>query len=419
MKVHRIVAGMMFLFLMCACAVAGTIEKKYPDGTVKLKYSIDKQGDKNGGYEEFFSDGKPKIKAVYKDDKLDGPYQSFHVNGKPHISAIYKGGELSGAYSEASDEGLKKLTATYKDGKLNGTLTRFDKDQPIFTQVYKDGEAAYPRSLADMKKKLSELMTAPTGTDAEREAGLRRLKAYRYLAEVPYDNVEIDEELTKGALAAAAISEKNGKLDHMPKNPGLPEADFKIAANACKNSNLARGPKTFESAIDAWMWDSDAGNIQGLGHRRWALNPPLRKTGFGKSGPFIAMWALDRSQKEVPDFDAVFFPPRGLMPVEFLGQFHAWSVSLNPRKFKAPTDAVTAKVSPIDAQLNSTGEPLPLNFFKASTQIFGLPYCLIFRPEKVAVTPGKRYLVEIEGLLRADGKPASPMIYVVEFVSLR
>jgi hypothetical protein len=414
---RRTILSGILLFGMFSIAPAGTIEKKYPDGTLRVKYSIDDNGDKDGSYEEFYPNGKLKLKATYKEDVQEGSFKSYHENGKTHITAVYNAGKLEGAFSEENEQGQKLLTGTYKDGKLNGAVTRFEKGKPALTQVYKDGEPAYSRSLNDIKKKLGDILGNASGD--EMTAALQRLKAYRYLAEVPYENVELDAELSKGSAAAAAICEKLGKLDHNPPNPGLPEAEYKHAHNACKSTNLAMGIGNMPKCVDIWMFDSDQSNISVLGHRRWAINPAMQKTGFGKSGRYAAMWAFDRTQKSVPDFDYVCYPPRGLAPVEFFGGAWAWNVSLNPKKFAALKDNVKVQLTPMDAQLNKAGEPLKLNLSKNSNLGAGLPYCVIFRPEASAVAPGKRYLVEIEGLLRADGKTAAAISYLTEFVSLK
>ncbi len=400
-----------------ADAEAGTIEKKFPDGTIRVQYEIDDKGDKDGTYQEFYPDGKLKIKATYKADQLNGPYKSFHDNGKPNITAAYKDGKLTGSFVEETPEGVKKLTAAYKDGKLHGTFTRFEKGQPVLSLIYSEGQPGYSRSLADMKKTISQILTPSSNT--ELDSGLRRLKAYRYLAELPYENIQLDDEYNKAAQAAAVLSEKAKKLDHFPKtNPGLSEADFKLAVLGCKSCNLGYGTNKLSQGVDEWMDDSDNSNIANLGHRRWCLNPAMAKTGFGLSGNFFSMWCKDNGNKQYPDYDSITFPARGLMPVEFFGPQWAWNISLNPRKYRQPTDATQVRLFALDASFARTGEPLKLNFSKVSQPGFGVPFCVVFRPDKLALAPGKRFLVEIDGLTRADGKPA-PLSYVVEFVSLK
>ncbi len=120
----------------------------------------------------------------------------------------------------------------------------------------------------------------------------------------------------------------------------------------------------------------------------------------------------------MPDYDFTAFPPRGLMPVEFFGPNHAWNVTLNPKKYKQPTDAVQAKVYAVDGMFNKVGEPLKLNHFSIGNPGFAVSSCVIFRPEKLPLALGRRYWVEIEGLVRIDGKPA-PLAYPGEFFSLK
>src|SRR5262249_50213938 len=93
--------------------------------------------------------------------------------------------------------------------------------------------------------------------------------------------------------AAVQLLAKIGHLDHTPKNPGLPEDEYKLAYKGTSHSNLGQGFRSLANAVDDWMWDSDGGNIDRVGHRRWCRNPAMQKTGFGGSGKSTAMWAFD------------------------------------------------------------------------------------------------------------------------------
>ena len=409
--------------VLSAFALADTtVEEKFSEsGKVQLKYSLTSDGLLNGLYQEFYPNGKVRVWANFKNNELDGPYSLFFDNGKQQLLAAYKAGKLEGAYTEFSDKGQKQLTASYKAGKLEGALTRYNNiGQPVSIQLFKDGEPAYSRSLDQIKKDLAAILAPPAkkldAEAAERDDALRKLKAFRYLAEVPYENLAIDDESNNLALAAAKICDKLGKLDHKPANPGLPEAEYKIAAKGAAGSNLSMGTKFIGQALDVWMFDSNPSNIGRLGHRRWGLNPTMGKVGFGKAGKVSAMYGVDMSGP-APNFDMVCFPARGLMPIEFFSPRHAWSVSVNPRKYKV-SDAVKPSIYLVDAGLNKVGEPLKLDTSKVSTEQMGIPNCIIFRPEKISLAPGQRYLVEIDGLVPADGRPG-PLKYLVEFMSLR
>jgi len=94
-------------------------------------------------------------------------------------------------------------------------------------------------------------------------------------------------------------------------------------------------------------------------------------------------------------------------------------VSVNPRKYNAPGEDVTAKVYAADKEGKKVGEPLKLNYSGADTNGFGIPNCIIFRVEKASIAPGKRYVVEIEGLTTGKEKKPAPVQYDVEFVSVK
>ena len=275
------------------------------------------------------------------------------------------------------------------------------------------GEKA-PRTLEEIKKTLSGILT-PKKAD-EKEQALQKLKAYRYLAEVPYEDLGLDPEMNEACQAGAALCKKLGRLDHNPKNPGMPEDEFKLAHKGVSRSNLGGGFQNLADSIDAWMFDSDPGNIVMVGHRRWCINPHMGKTGFGRDGIFTAMYTFDQSRQKVPPYDFVCYPARGFMPVEFFGPQHAWSVSLNPNKFKVPPKEYAPKLYKADAEGEKMGEPLKLNFKNVDTFPFGVPICVIFRPEKVSLTPGARYRVELEGLQPKTGGEPVTLSYVVEFV---
>src|SRR5689334_9610383 len=189
--------------------------------------------------------------------------------------------------------------------------------------------SAETRTADEIKKKLAEITAPPAkdpgGTASERDTALRRLKAYRYLAGVPYDDLTLDDDANAACEAGAGLCAKLGRLEHQPKNPGLPEAEFDLAYKGTSRSNLGQGYRKLSQALDGWMDDSDGGNIDRLGHRRWCLNPTMKKTGFGRVGEFTAMYVFDMSRKDVPDFDFISWPARGPMPVQYFKSGFVWS----------------------------------------------------------------------------------------------
>jgi hypothetical protein len=281
----------------------------------------------------------------------------------------------------------------------------------------KPGKSIHPRSLDEIKKKLASIVSPDDKNVDENTEALRKLRAYRYLAELPYEDVTLDVNYNKMCVAGARLCEKIGKADHKPKNPGLPEDEYKLAFKGTSQSNLAVGYRKMVEAIDGWMEDSDEGNIATLGHRRWCLSPALQKTGFGREGEYSAMFTFDASRKKIPNYDMICYPARGYMPIEYFGASHAWSVTLNPKKYKAPAKGYEPKVYVANDKGLKTGDPLPLNCKNVDRLSFGVPNCIIFRPEKLVLKAGARFVVELEGIQPTAAQKAVTLSYVVEFVS--
>lgn len=406
-------------------AAAETVEEKYPSGKVKLKYATDKDGKKDGFFVEYFENGKVKSRANYKADERDGAYTVLYPNGVTQISALYKKGKLHGLYTERDEKGKLRFTVPYVDGKLHGTLKQYEKGKEAFTYAFKNGEPAFARTLEETRTTLAAINTVPESekkadaVEAERMAALRRLKSYRYLVGVPYKDMVLDSELNRYAEAGAQLCEKIGRLDHTPANPGLPEEVYKVGYKGTSSSNLHQGGKDLAFSIDSYMNDSDPSNIDRVGHRRWCINPAMQRTGLGRSGRFMAMWSFDKSRANVPDYDFIAYPSPGFMPVEYFKATYAWNVSLNPKKFAKPAPSVKCNIyEEIDQHLNKSGGPLSLNYSNVSMYGAGIPYCLIFRPDSLDLSDGKRYWIEIEGLQYLDGKPAN-VRYMVIFVNLQ
>jgi len=286
----------------------------------------------------------------------------------------------------------------------------------------------HPRPAAEIRSTLREIENrraadyrnlARRGTSgsypADHIQALNRLNAYRYLVGLPHD-VTLDDGYTQLAQAAAEICQRIGRLDHHPPNPGMREAEYRLAAQGAGRSNLYMGGQAAAS-IDAYMDDSDPSNIDRVGHRRWCLNPAMAKTGFGVSGRFSAMYAMDNAGGRFNE-DFIAFPAQGYMPVGFFSPNHAWSVQLNSSRFQAPDPRrVSVKIHPLpgggEVDLDRRRAPLELNYFNVETGGFGWGYAIIFRPENLSVAAGRRYWVEIEGLRGSSSR----LGYLVEFTN--
>ena len=123
------------------------------------------------------------------------------------------------------------------------------------------------------------------------------------------------------------------------------------------------------------------------------------------------------TRKAAPDLASVASPPPGWFPAYWFGARHAWSVSLNPKKFDKPErSAVKVRVIPIGDDFVRREKPLEFDAFTVSSEPIGLRDCIIFRPKQIDPEEHGRYWVEIDGLTK-QGK-AVPIRYVVDFFEL-
>src|ERR1700746_2103792 len=99
------------------------------------------------------------------------------------------------------------------------------------------------------------------------------------------------------------------------------------------------------------------------------------------------------------------------MPIEYCPLRTAWSISFNPKKYSFAAADVKANIFEADRNLNK-GKAVKIDYFAVESTPFGIPNCVIFRPETIDTSAGKRYLVEINGV------GTSTVRYFVEFVRL-
>lgn len=430
----RLLAGVLLL-LAASSGRAEQITENRPDGTVLRTYATDDQGRRDGGCVEYHPNGKVHIRSNYRRGRLHGVYQTYDDKGRRRVTAKYREGRLHGEYVDRDEKGEPTIQATYVDGEKHGAFVVLREGVPISTQSWErglatnvDGLSPYTKSKDAIRDAVEEIFNSvdPLEKDAadpkarSRGESLRLLKIFRYLCDVPYEDIRLDAQMNAWAEAGARLCEAIGRLDHTPANPGWPEEDYKFGYIGTSRSNLYMGHperKPMEASVPAYMDDSDASNIDRVGHRRWCINPRMLRAGFGSAGRFSAMYAHDASRKEVPEFDFVAYPPPGFMPVYYFGERHAWSVSLNPKKFDKPErGGLKVTVRAVDDDFLRADAPLPLDHFTLSSEGMGLRDCIIFRPKGIELEPDAKYWVEIEGLTRKK-KPV-PFRYMVHFFEL-
>ena len=270
------------------------------------------------------------------------------------------------------------------------------------------------RTKKEIQQNLKLIMQEATkGTESAHATAV--VNAYRYLCGLAWD-VQTDAELEDVSLAGAKLCEAIGRLEHTPANPGWLEDDYKKGYRGTSQGNLFSGGGGAVASVHAYMNDSGGTNLQALGHRRWCLNPPMQRTGFGTSGSFSCMHAFDGSRKKVPDWEMVAYPAPGFFPSSYFGTMHAWSVTLNPEEFQPPEALQEGQVKVYRVfDSGKLGKQMELVYVGVDRAGYGVANCIIFLPRDVDLGNGNRYRVEIAEIKKKSGKTVT-ISYEVEFI---
>jgi len=269
------------------------------------------------------------------------------------------------------------------------------------------------------------------------EDGLRALNFFRYVSGLP-DDITLDDDLNELAAHGAVLLAARDEFSHTPKRPpDMPVAFYDKGYASTSSSNLyfsyGYDEHILFASIKAYMEDSDESNLPVLGHRRWILNPALKKTGMalaespaeeGGFNSYAVLQVFDESRQEKVNYRYIPYPARGAFPVELMQPRTAWSVILNPDVYARP-EQFRIRVTLTRERDNRTwtfgGQRYPATetgrYFNVDTDLYGDGPVIIFRPERVEeYRPGDVFKVRIEGLKSTGGQDET-ISYTVQFVS--
>ena len=384
-------------------------EEKWPNGQIKKSYSVTSANKKSGSYKEFYENGQLKIDANYANNMLDGFYFEFFDDGKIKQESEFSNGQKNGKF-KIFEKGLLVKEEVWKDGCLIFTFPKTPEE--IRGTIL---------SIAKLKTEFIGLWPKDFNTERftkaveeDNIAGLTKLREYRYLCRLPYDDIKINRDYIAHNLDATIVLKKIGGITHYPTNPGLPEDLFKSGYKGTSSSNLCYTyfKVTSPVTIDMYMDDSDATNISRVGHRRWCLSPTMKTTGFATLDGFAAMWSINLDRTDFPELETICFPAKGYMPISHFKSNSAWSVSLNPKRYKEPAKSVVkVKIYLVNKNLN---EEINIFYQNIETSYIGINNCIIFQPEKILAKPMSRYFVSITGIKDIKNKDVK-FEYYVEF----
>jgi hypothetical protein len=207
------------------------------------------------------------------------------------------------------------------------------------------GGAYYQRRRGEIEAVITRILArpAPAGVPAPIQAAENSLNLYRFLCGLPHE-VRAEALLNERAREAALACERAGRSGH----------DHGHFTDSCNITTDIGEPSVVYRAIE----DSGENNRGILGHRAWALHPPMARTGFGAGEKgFATMWVLDSSGS--PASGTWSYPSPGLFPLRYL-HGDGWSFYGAPDPGKAENARV--EVHRLDRRIVETlspRDPLP------------------------------------------------------------
>jgi uncharacterized protein YkwD len=254
--------------------------------------------------------------------------------------------------------------------------------------------------------------------------GMNAVNYTRFLAGLP-DDVTWDAGLADRAQHGAVLLAASTFSHTPPKPADMADSFYQIGLGSTSRSNIGYGYPSLAAFNADCADDTDSYNIDRLGHRRWLLNPPMGKTGMGYASNRADTFVFDESRAAPVDYDTVLYPCAGLFPVEMLSSTTAWSISLNPARYRwtAGAQSVTMRRLRDGRTWTFTAQDKDTSgkYFNFETSGYGEGPCAIFRPDPASVgsyAVGDAFDITLSGgiWLRGTETPAT-ISYRTELLS--
>lgn len=115
----------------------GTLEKSvlYHNGLVAGEGNVLDDGNKDGHWKEFFTDGSLKAEGNYEDGKPVGEWKYYHLNSKVEQSGKFnKQGKPDGRWKWYYEDGKLLREENYHNGLRDGLLSEYDEDGKLIQE---------------------------------------------------------------------------------------------------------------------------------------------------------------------------------------------------------------------------------------------------------------------------------------------
>ena len=117
----------------------GAFEKYYSNGQLESKKFF-KNGELDGVVEKYYSNGQLETKGIFKNGELDGVVEKYYRNGQLESKGIFKNGKYDGIYESYNNNEKLIERIEYSDGIKNGVYERYNEsgDKIIQKGSYKN-----------------------------------------------------------------------------------------------------------------------------------------------------------------------------------------------------------------------------------------------------------------------------------------
>ena len=111
------------LITSCVAGQENCHEEYFDTGITMTRYCLNKQGERDGAFVEFYSSGDTSAAGVYHRDSLDGLVRVFHENGRLHYEIEVQRNRLLNVRKYYDQSGIALDPGTIRDG--NGVLKQY------------------------------------------------------------------------------------------------------------------------------------------------------------------------------------------------------------------------------------------------------------------------------------------------------
>ncbi|TYQ15388.1 UNVERIFIED_CONTAM: Subtilisin-like serine proteases [Acetivibrio alkalicellulosi] len=281
------------------------------------------------------------------------------------------------------------------------------------------------------------------------EDALNTLKMIRYIAGLPYEDIEFKDELNYLAQHGAVLLAASNQFSHHPQKPSdMDDSFYNIGYLACSQSNISYGRSNISNSILAFVADGGENNIEKAGHRRWILRPGGQNFGIGfakntQEGNHrsrILMHVFDGLGPFNSEVDTyIAWPSPGDFPIQYFissanintSPRYPWSINVGSN-FKVPVrkdinltltrhrDNKVWTFNDSTPQLGMGNMPDSSMHLSVDNDGYGMRKAIIFRPDVTTlgdIKDGDVFTVKVTGLKYLDENPAS-ITYTINFFDL-